>query len=77
MYVVEEIAPTSTAYWFSLARNLTSVDARLLDMSKVTTALGMFEGAGSLATIEGVGDWDVSALQNARHVRRLQRADLA
>lgn len=66
VYVVEEIAPTSTAYWFSLARNLTSVDARLLDMSKVTTALGMFEGAGSLATIEGVGDWDVSALQNAR-----------
>ena len=65
----QRIRPTSTAYWFSGLRNMTTGDFTNLDTKNITDMSGMFREAGfntsvTSFTLTGLNNWDTSSVTN-------------
>ena len=63
---VDSIQPNNTGYWFYNLSNLTTVNAKNLDTSNVTSMRTMFSQCKNLQTIEGVSDWITSSVTDMR-----------
>ena len=65
--IVEGIAPFSTAYWFSGAKNMTMADVGLLDTRHVTNMNNMFYNCSKLTSLD-VSSWDTSSAMNTSYM---------
>ena len=57
----ETLAPTSTAYWFQVLANCTTIDLSLLDTKNVTSMSHMFDGCYTLESLD-LSAFDTSAV---------------
>jgi surface protein len=61
---VKTTAPEDFSHWFGGLKNLTSLDATMLDTSSVRNMDGLFVNCSSLVDIVGLEDWDVSHVKS-------------